>query len=141
MKFQWKKASLLVALCILGCSCGDIIKVRNPTKKVNTPEPETKTSALYGSCTNFQGRWTVRCETPVEGTQTSFFLVQQYCDFFILQGANRSFEGDTVAWSDARDGVTLRQDAETFVLVKRDGARQGTWTRREKSCSMSWSAQ
>lgn len=139
MKFQGKTLGLLALLCTIGSSCGDIIKTRNPTEKVNTPEPETKTSSVYGVCTNFHGAWTVQCPQPVEGIPSSFQMLQYFCDLFIVQPQDLSFENKALSWSDARDAITLRSETDTIVLEKRDGVRQGTWSRGEQSCSMSWS--
>ncbi len=137
--FQRKAIGLLALLCTLGSSCGDIVKIRNPTKKVNTPEPETKTSALYGVCTNFHGAWTVQCPEPVEGIPSSFQLLQYFCDLVILQPQDLSFEKSALSWSDARDTITLRAGVDTIVLEKRGSTRQGTWSHGDQSCPMSWS--
>ncbi|WP_141732176.1 hypothetical protein [Oligoflexus tunisiensis] len=139
MKLQWKTVSILAVLCTLGCSCGDIIKTRNPTKRVNTPEPEQKSSSLYGVCTNFHGAWTVDCAEPIDGVPAAFQLLQQACDFFVVHPHNISFYAKELTWSDARDAVTLNREQDKLVLEKRDGVRQGTWTRGEQSCTMLWS--
>lgn len=138
MKSLWKILALGAVLCTLGSACGDIIKTRNPIKKVNTPEPEEKESSLYGVCTNFHGAWTVQCLQPVAGVPASFQMLQYFCDLFIVHPQNLSFENEALSWSDARDSITLRSENDTLVLEKKDGVRQGTWTRGGQSCTMSW---
>ncbi len=138
MIFKIYTFNMIVILCSLASGCGDLIKARNPTKRMDIPEPETKSSEIYGQCVNFQGNWTVQCPTPSPDLPSSFYLVQQSCDLFILQNTFLSFEREAVTWSNGRDALFLKSEGGILLFQKQGLVRDGTWTHRQQSCRLSW---